>query len=850
MADLTYQITADVQGAIAPIKQLQTQLKATQDSFSGLQKAIGALAVGAFIGQAYRMANALTDVSAASGIAVQNLLGFSQAMAANGGTTEGALASIGRFSKFINEAASGSKDAQSTLMELGISMQQLATLSEADLLRATVDGLARVQDNSRRTALSMDILGKSVAAVDFKGVNNDLDGFISRAGPSAAAVEAAGQAQQNFGNALQIVQVELLKALQPISELAVKMLSAGEAVSKFIDIAIKIGTVILLFTAVGKAVQILGTAFAVLRAAPTLVAAGWATLTKTFEVFIWQVGKIGRAGEITAATLGGLAKRFSFLQQGIAMVAKGFASLAAAAYIAWEAVKSFFDFDNTEGTNKALAAIEAEKQALIKRREEQDKELENRRQVKAALDEETAAIQKQVSAYQDSIARGLEKYRTDTDLISASEKQKLLIEELANAETAYLQAVKPLQDELAKKKESNNKVDLEMVPRIQSAIAGLTEEYNKQKVAIEANTLARAQANQEKAFEEFRTRALIDQNDELDKALNEIARGPMSAIEKKYYDISDAADASAQAAIRAEEARRGAKLDPQEAQKYYDVARAGVGKLYDAQRNLYEGSRTFASGWNRAFQQYKDDATNASKQAEMIFKNVTQGMEDLIVNFVKTGKFEWKSFVDSMLEDLLRSQLRQAFAGIMDMLGLGDMGQQGGARGQSPSAPLYVSAVGGGSLGAGGGGSAIGNIANSISRQFMGSSNDPYGYGQGRDPLGDLISGGGFGGGQTGGGGGFMDAISSAGSWLNDNVFGGFFANGGTLGAGKFGIAGENGPELISGPASITPLGGANVTYNINAVDAQSFKAMIAADPSFLFAVTEQGRRSAPMGRR
>jgi tape measure domain-containing protein len=37
--------------------------------------------------------------------------------------------------------------------------------------------------------------------------------------------------------------------------------------------------------------------------------------------------------------------------------------------------------------------------------------------------------------------------------------------------------------------------------------------------------------------------------------------------------------------------------------------------------------------------------------------------------------------------------------------------------------------------------------------------------------------------------------------------FAGFFAGGGTLGAGKWGIAGERGPEVIHGPAQITPIG-------------------------------------------
>jgi hypothetical protein len=38
--------------------------------------------------------------------------------------------------------------------------------------------------------------------------------------------------------------------------------------------------------------------------------------------------------------------------------------------------------------------------------------------------------------------------------------------------------------------------------------------------------------------------------------------------------------------------------------------------------------------------------------------------------------------------------------------------------------------------------------------------------------------------------------------------------------------------------------GSTTVTYNINAVDAASFKAMIARDPTFLYAVSEQGRKS------
>jgi hypothetical protein len=86
------------------------------------------------------------------------------------------------------------------------------------------------------------------------------------------------------------------------------------------------------------------------------------------------------------------------------------------------------------------------------------------------------------------------------------------------------------------------------------------------------------------------------------------------------------------------------------------------------------------------------------------------------------------------------------------------------------------------------------------------------------------------------------------------NLFGGFFATGGTIPRGKFGVVGERGPELISGPADITPMSGmggvTNVTYNISAVDAVSFQQLVARDPSFIHAVAMQGARGMPIGRR
>ena len=59
-------------------------------------------------------------------------------------------------------------------------------------------------------------------------------------------------------------------------------------------------------------------------------------------------------------------------------------------------------------------------------------------------------------------------------------------------------------------------------------------------------------------------------------------------------------------------------------------------------------------------------------------------------------------------------------------------------------------------------------------------------------------------------------SLFNGGAAAGGNVFKGLFADGGTLGAGEWGIAGEAGPEIVSGPARITPMNkGGNTVVNI-----------------------------------
>ena len=885
------------------IDRLQASINKTSDAFAGLKSALGALAIGSFVTQAYRMANALSDLGKATGISTQAILGFTQAVAANGGSIDGATIGISKFAQSVEAAAGGSKEMQDKFLKLGITLNDLRTLSEQDLLRKTVEGLGRAGPGAITAATGMSLFGKAARSTDWAGVARDIESMTKAA--DGAGIDAAGQASQNFSNALVIVQRQLLTALKPLSDLALKILESTNAVSKFVGVAVDIALVVGSFFLVGKAVSLVVKGFQLLTGAFATISAGASTVGKTFTMMGYTFTNIVKSfgegiGRIISA-FGMLAKNFGFLKDGLGMLAKGFAILGSAAYAAWklivpESVQQMLSdlfgdtkdgLDSvTEGQNKAGdAATKAGEQQAAAARE-----------VQAALQKEIDALGNLLTSYQAVNEAANKKFQLETDALNLSEAQRMSQQERFGAEATFLKEMAKLTEQYQEKSKSASESDLAMLPQITAAMSALSDTYNKQIGVVDELVAARVRAVQAQQLELFTIKQQTQLTEDLAEVQHRMATSTMSEIERKYADIDFAAQKSARAAIAAEEARRNAALSPEEARAYYDAAIAGSDKLKRSQQAEYENSRKFSTGWSRAFREYADNATNAARTAENLFKKATQGMEDAIVNFAKTGKFEWKSFVNMMLEELLRAQIQSIFAQLLGTMqgGMRGMGSGGGGGGGGGILGGVASLFGGGGSSGGGkssgGGGLLGSIVGGISSIFGGGkSAGNTGGGTNRMPEVFGTSGGGIGGGSQGGGGilgtigsgiksafngitsifsggggsgggvygptqsggnidggGFLSSIgsgiSSAVSGIGD-FFSGFFANGGNIPQGRFGIVGEAGPEYVGGPASVAPMSGSNVTYNINAVDAQSFQALLARDPSFIYALTEQGRR-------
>ena len=75
-----------------------------------------------------------------------------------------------------------------------------------------------------------------------------------------------------------------------------------------------------------------------------------------------------------------------------------------------------------------------------------------------------------------------------------------------------------------------------------------------------------------------------------------------------------------------------------------------------------EVQRTFEFGWNKAFRQFGEDATNYATLAKDMFQSMTGAMGKAIDNFVDNGKFSFSDFAASVIKDIIKIQLKMQAA--------------------------------------------------------------------------------------------------------------------------------------------------------------------------------------------
>lgn len=836
MADLNYDVRVNTQQALASLQRLETQVgrlsgnmeKVSRssavfaNSFRALGATVAGIGIGRFVDDIQNMQNKLL-LATSSQEEFNKSLGYVKAIADQTGQS---LAATGAL--YAKVAANAEK--------MGYTQEQVATVTSSFALALKASGASAEGSASSIYQFSQILAKGKVNGDEFTTIMENLGGPVMDLVASKLGVTTAQLFKMKEEGKLTAAMFSdaLIQSFDELNAMSGRLgPTIGQAFTKignsFSEFLMNLEKSTGVFTTIANGMTFLANNTRGVGVALAVVAGAWAGV----KLAAWSGYLITAAGGVIALTktirsLGIAAAVAEAIATGglsaIATLTTGLAGAAAAGFAANAMFKKLEEETNNFNVDLTKVGATAKEQLGNGVRTETALTVQEMKKLRDETNAIVTSVARTMGSYKDANEEKIKGLQFDRESLTMTTAQKDAKANQLEAERAYTAEMTRLKQQYADISNTGSENEKKQLPLVAQAMTQLTQKYQEHRKEITAVTSELALEQAQRNLNLYSISEQIRSQNELFKIQDDTAKLTMTEIEQKYYDIDVAARQSAKTAIEAEMARRNvSELGPGEADAYYAAAIKGSDKLKAATKANFEASRSWSTGWKRAFNDYVANATNAAAQAQNIFSKATKGMEDMIVNFAKTGKFEWKSFVSMMLEELLRSQIQQVFAQMMGNMSNSMSGVTGGA----------------------GGGNILGNLLGSVGSMF-GSGSQGYMPGESSGmPTGSNVFGG-IGDILGGIGGGISSAISGIGDF-----FGGFFANGGNLGAGKWGIAGEAGPELIRGPASISPMGGVtNVTYNINAVDAMSFKQLVAQDPGFIHAVAQQGARSMPGTRR
>jgi len=807
--------------------------------FGGLRAAIAGLGFAAVGKSALAMADELQDLSNASGIAVGRLLELKKALTTSGGDADMMATALNNFLRTIDDAAEGSIKAQNSFMGLGVSMKDLRKLSEQDLFIKTLEGIAAIENPSRRAAEMMDKFGKSFKTVDPQELLDKLKATAGEGDKYAATIKRAAELNDQLATAQGNLKLAFLEAFSGIitkvnefntltSEGTTKMEGlvtaiklVGIALATSLAVSVGLGLVATIGQ-IGRGLMSVAKLAGIAGSVGIFVANGpWMVALRGIVVLVATVGTSVYAATQLFDDFGSIATN------AVARIIEGIGSLTASLLnLPTDAIAALLnlfgaDIKNPVGLGTGLQGLVDRAASDRKKAEEAAANAKKVGSTPADLgvpaitggkgpntrDVDETARKNAIQSVRDVTLEYEKQQRLriagldfQTRMVGKTEEEKQMSEARRDIFLEYTNTF----EQLEKRRNSLTKDEMYLGGEIIKQQKELYKIYLNKDQELEKAIIAEqtAQAIEKDRLNTLQniTKAIEDQVAK-QEALAELLRAAneqkfaakdaipasqlvgLSSIQKQIVEIQENARKAAQEAAKAFAEKFGEINTAADAKEFADgldkIAQAWKG-VAEAQTEVakanYESTRTFSTGWTDAFAKYAEDAQNSAEHAKTYFDAFTKGFEDAIVSLVTGGKFSFKDFANSIIADFARIEARKALTSFM------------GANGS-------------------GGGSVLGSL---------------FTFGK--------------------------------------SLFG--FANGGTMQAGMPAIVGERGPELFmpNSAGRITSNASAfgrqeptiinnAVTYSIQAVDASSFRSLVARDPSFMYAVTEQGRRSQPTRR-
>jgi lambda family phage tail tape measure protein len=713
------------------LKNLNGSFNPLEGSISKLIAAFGLLKAVDFVKDAAEFANMIDSVAKSVGMTIPELLELQSAVTKAGGTAQAASRGIEMFYMKLDQARQGGTQQQYAFERLGISLQDLKKMDDVALFKKTIEQLAQMPASAARNRIEVELLSKSFRGIPIQEINAELDKLRGTMDDTGPVIQSGAQAFKHAAELAMEFKIAILTIAQPLMDTFKNLkISTDDIVASLRNIISVVGAIIA-FNFVGT-VLAWGSAF--IRLVPVIYEG--AKALKEFSI-----------AEVLAANATGFGSIASLILKFIAAVA---------VFFGIEEVMNRMLKSNAEANHEAAEATKT-------KTEEDRKAATVGQQVYTAYARLNAAIREQTQAFKENIQAQIEKLKHQADDAGMSNVAKAGLAEELRVREEFRRKIEELNIKLKEARAAKPDSDqAKTVGSLSEAIKDLTASQDKYvqsaKEAAEANARAADAAHMRLFFSEEQIKIDKDISD-LERDINALTH---TNQEKTIDNLYKQMNVEAEAAIK----RRQAQLGPDAIVPYeeqLDILNR-LEKQYEPlikkQQELNSKSRDFNVGWTQAFKQYVEDATNSANMARDVFSSVIGNMNSALDNFVMTGKLSFSSLTTSILQDLLKIQLKASLAGVLKASGLSSM-------------------------------------------------------------------------------------------------FGGAFADGGNIPAGKFGLVGEAGPELVAGPATVTSakdtagmIGGGDTNnhyYNIQAVDAKSVAQLFAENRMTMFGMVEQARRELPM---
>ncbi len=712
-------IMVDIGANVARMQQDMRRLTGTMESGFGqmasmARKVAGALGVAfgvreivRFGQEALELGDQMAKLSQSTGVSVENLSALKYAADLADVDIAGLAKGLSILSRNLFEAQGGSGEAKDAIKALGLTIEnaQGGLLSSDKVMGQVADKFAAMEDGSAKTALAMRLFGKSGA---------DLIPLLNQGSAEIAAMRAEAE---KLGL---IMSTETAQAMERVNDNFTRLKSILE------------GSVIRIVSGL----------------VPTLE-----NLTNILFDLSKEAGNFEETSKGIAATLklvaSGAFVAYSYFMNyadGVRAVVLALRELSWGNFTgAFEILESAHAqyLKNVENTVKTLGKIWDDG---ANRAQKGAEKIKKTFEIKSPVNEVVDPSQKALDALfaqAEAIQAGgnaLELYKKG--LHEATAEQKELATSLLGFIEAHEQGKKAIQDRIQAEEEDRKQIQeteksiYDMVDslKIQAVTAGMSEEetfkfqlalkgasqtliensdayfrniraakdYNEQietlrQVLEDIKTPWEKHLDNLEKYQKLLESGMIDQetfNRAAAMSYESVLGKDKKTISEREQILLDFGDRFRK--ITLSDADYAIEQIERQAAIFRQAGADEVAVAIWASKEKQKASREWQDGAIRGLEEYASAATNAAKNAEEFFGKTFKTMEDALVDFVKTGKLDFKSLIDSILTDLLRLMIRQTITGPLASAlssGLGSLFSSGA--GMASGSGLNVMGAGG-----------------------------------------------------------------------------------------------------------------------------------------------------------